>query len=163
MMTLSYPPLRVLIVPWPNRNLMISALYLMFVATSQDRLIDAVSLSTVCRPNVFDSQDCFELGLQILGASRDASSGTLRDTIQQLFCSRQTTRFSTLSFPDVFPIDIHSFNTFPFPDPLLGSNTWYAWYGFIRFPDKNWYPCQLAAGISHPAIQITIKVIARRS
>jgi hypothetical protein len=26
---------------------------------SQDRLIDAVSLSTVCEPDVFDSKDCF--------------------------------------------------------------------------------------------------------
>jgi hypothetical protein len=32
--------------------------------------------------------------LQIRGALRDASSGTLRDTIQQLLCSRQITWFS---------------------------------------------------------------------
>jgi hypothetical protein len=32
--------------------------------------------------------------------------------------------FRPPSPPDVFPIDIHSSNTFPFPDPLLGSNTW---------------------------------------
>jgi hypothetical protein len=31
---------------------------------------------------------CFELGLQILWALRDASSWTLRDRVQQLFCSR---------------------------------------------------------------------------
>jgi hypothetical protein len=30
--------------------------------------------------------------------------------------------FLPLSPPDVFPIDIHSSDTFPFPDPLLGSN-----------------------------------------
>jgi hypothetical protein len=117
-------PLRLLIVAWPNRHPIISALHLMFVAMSQDRLIDVVSLSTVCEPDVFDGKDCFELGLQILGALRDASSGTLRDTIQQLFCSRQITWLSTHSPPDVFPIDIHSSETFPYPDPLLGSNAW---------------------------------------
>jgi hypothetical protein len=58
---------------------MISALHLMFVAMSQDRLVDAVSLSTGCEPDVFDGKDCFELGLQILGALRDASSGMLKD------------------------------------------------------------------------------------
>jgi hypothetical protein len=84
-------PLRLLIVAWPSRNLIISALYLMFVAMSQDRLIDDVSLSTVSEPDVFDNKDCFKLGLQIRGALRDASSGTLRDTIQQLLCSRQIT------------------------------------------------------------------------
>jgi hypothetical protein len=75
---------------------MISALHLMFVAVSQDQLIDAVSLSVVCDPDVFDGKDCFQLGLQILGALYDASSGTLRDIIQQLFRSGQITRFSTL-------------------------------------------------------------------
>jgi hypothetical protein len=94
----------------------------MFVAICQDHLIDTVSLSTVCEPDVFAGKDCFELGLHILRALRDASSGTLSDTIQQLYCSRQITRFSTLSLPDVFPIDIRSSDTFPFPDPRLGSN-----------------------------------------
>jgi hypothetical protein len=60
----------------------------MFAAMSQDRLIDAVLLLTVCEPDIFDGKNCFELGVQILGAGRDASSATLRDTIQQLFCSR---------------------------------------------------------------------------
>jgi hypothetical protein len=32
--------------------------------------------------------------------------------------------FRLPSPPDVFPIDIHSSETFPFPDPRLGSNTW---------------------------------------
>jgi hypothetical protein len=63
-------PLRLLIVAWPNRDLIISALHLMFVAMSQDRIIDAVSLSTVCERDVFDGKDCFELGLQILGEPR---------------------------------------------------------------------------------------------
>jgi hypothetical protein len=61
---------------------MISALHLMFGAMSQDRLIDTVSLSTVCEPDICDGKDHFELGLQILGALRDAFSGTLRDIIQ---------------------------------------------------------------------------------
>jgi hypothetical protein len=115
-------PLTLVIVPWPTQDPMISALHLMFVAMSQDRFINAVSLSTGCEPDVFDGKDCFELGLQILGAFRDASSGALRYAIQQLFCSRQITRFSDPSPPDVFPIDIHSSDTFPFPDPLLGPN-----------------------------------------
>jgi hypothetical protein len=84
-----------LIVAWPNRDLIIFALHLIFVAMSQDQLIDAVPLSTICEPGVFDGKDCFELGLQILGALRDASSGTLRDTIRQFFWSRQITRFPT--------------------------------------------------------------------
>jgi hypothetical protein len=63
---------------------------------SQDRLVDAVSLSTTCEPDVFDGNDCFQLGLQILGVLRDASSGIPRDIIQQLFCSRQITRLYTL-------------------------------------------------------------------
>jgi hypothetical protein len=41
-------PLKLLIVAWPNRDLIISALHLMFVVMSQDRLIDAVS----CRLHV---------------------------------------------------------------------------------------------------------------
>jgi hypothetical protein len=67
----------------------------MFVAMSQNRRINAVSLSTVCEPEVLDGKDCFELTLQISGALRDVSSGMLRDTIEQLFCFRQITRFST--------------------------------------------------------------------
>jgi hypothetical protein len=66
--------LRLLTVAWSNRDLIMSALHLMFVAMRQDRLIDAVSLSTVCEPDVFDSKDCFELGLQILATLRAASS-----------------------------------------------------------------------------------------
>jgi hypothetical protein len=88
-------PLKVLAVAWPNRDVMISALHLKFVAMSHDRLTDAGSLSTVCEPGVFDGKDCFELGLQILGTTRDASSGMLGNTIQQLLCSRKITRFST--------------------------------------------------------------------
>jgi hypothetical protein len=74
--------LRLLIVACPNRDLIISALHLMFVAMYQDRLTDVVALLTVCEPDAFDGKDCFELGLQILGAVHDVSSGTLRDTIQ---------------------------------------------------------------------------------
>jgi hypothetical protein len=74
---------------------MISALCLVFVAMSQNRPIDAVLLSTVCEPDVIDGKDCLELALQILRALRTASSGMLRDTIEQLFFFRQVTRFST--------------------------------------------------------------------
>jgi hypothetical protein len=68
----------------------------MFVALSQNPPIDAVSLSTVCEPDVFDRKDCFELALHILRALRDAFSGTLGGIIRQLLCSRQITRSSTL-------------------------------------------------------------------
>jgi hypothetical protein len=84
-----------MIVAYPNRDLIISALRLMLVAMSQNRPIDAVSLSTVCEPDVLDGKDCFELALRILGALRDASLGMLRDTIEPLFCFRHITRFST--------------------------------------------------------------------
>jgi hypothetical protein len=114
-------PRKVLIVAWPNRDRIISALHLMFVAMSHNRFIDAVSLSAVCEPDAFDGKDCFDLGLHILGALRGASLGTFRDTIQQLFCFRSLD-FRPLSPLDVFPIDIHSSDTFPFPDPLLGPN-----------------------------------------
>jgi hypothetical protein len=87
--------LRLMIVAWPNRDPIISAFRLMFIAMSQNRPINAVSLSTVCEPDILDGKDCFELGLQKLGALRDASSGMLRDTIEQLFCFRQITRFFT--------------------------------------------------------------------
>jgi hypothetical protein len=117
-------PLRLLIVAWLNRDLILSALHLMFIAISRDRLIDAVSLSPVCEPNVFDGKNCFGLGLQILGSLPGGSSGTLRNTLQQLFCSRQIARFSTLSPPDVFPIDIHS--------PVSGFSTWIECLGVIQ-------------------------------
>jgi hypothetical protein len=80
-------------VAWPNRDPIISALRLMFVAMSQNRPIDAVSLSTISEPDVLDDKNCFELALQILGASSHASSGMCRDTIEQLFCFRQITQF----------------------------------------------------------------------
>jgi hypothetical protein len=101
-------PLRLLIVAWFNKDLIISILHLMFVALSQDRLIDAVSLSTGCEPDEFDGKDCFELGLQIFEALRDTSSGRLRDTIQQLFCSRHITRFPA-PFSSRRVSDRHSF------------------------------------------------------
>jgi hypothetical protein len=87
-------PLRLLFIAWSNRDPILAALHLMFVTMSQDRSVDALSLLIVCEPGVFDGKDCFELGLQILGALRDASSGTLRDIIQQLLCSGQITQFS---------------------------------------------------------------------
>jgi hypothetical protein len=64
-----------MIIAWLNRDPIISALRLMFVAMSQNRTIDAVSLSAVCEPDVLDGKDCFELALRILAALRDASSG----------------------------------------------------------------------------------------
>jgi hypothetical protein len=89
---------------------------------SQDRLIDAALLSTVCEPDFFDGKDCFELGLEIIMAFHDASSGTLRDTIQNCSVPDRSLDFLPFSPPDMFSIDSHSFDTFPFPNPLLGSN-----------------------------------------
>jgi hypothetical protein len=50
---------------------------------SQDRLIDAVLLSTVSEQDALDDKIYFQLALQIFGALGDASSGTLKNRIQQ--------------------------------------------------------------------------------
>jgi hypothetical protein len=113
-------PLRLLMVAWPSQDQIISALHLISVAMSQNRLIDGVSLSTVCEPDAFDGKDCFELGLQILRTPCDAALRTLRDTIQQLFCSRQITRFST-PFCCGRVSDRHSFLLHL---PVSGSSPW---------------------------------------
>jgi hypothetical protein len=115
-------PLRLSMVAWPNRDRIISALHLMFGAMSQVRLIDAASLSTVCDPGAFDGKYCLELGLQILGALRDASSECLGAQFNNCSLPERSLAFLPLSSPDEFPIDVHSFDTVPFPDPLLGSN-----------------------------------------
>jgi hypothetical protein len=76
-------------------------------------------LSTVCEPDVFDGKDCFELALHIVGTLCDASSGTLRDTIEQLFCFRQITRFSTAFSSRFVPDRLLFFLYLPFSGPLL--------------------------------------------
>jgi hypothetical protein len=100
-------------------NPIISALRLMFLAMSQNRPTDAVSLSTVSEPDVLDGKNCFELTLQILGALSDVSSGMLRDIIEQLFCFKQITRFSTAfssrCVPDRYLFFLHL--------PVCGSST----------------------------------------
>jgi hypothetical protein len=48
----------------------------------------------------------------------------LRTQFSNCFVPDRSLDFLPLSPPDVFPIDIHSFNTFPFPDSWLGSNAW---------------------------------------
>jgi hypothetical protein len=58
--------------------------------------------------------------LQILGALSNASSGTLRDTIQQLFCFRSITWFSTL-FSSRCVSDRH---LSIWHLPVSGSSTW---------------------------------------
>jgi hypothetical protein len=83
--TLSYSALKVVDCCLAQSRSNYFRIHLMFVAMCQDRLINAVSLSTVCEPDVFDGKHCFELSLQILGALGDAFLGTLRDTIRQLF------------------------------------------------------------------------------
>jgi hypothetical protein len=113
-----------LIVTWPNRDPIFSALRLMFVAMSHDRSIGVVSLSTVCRPDVVDGKDCFELALQILGALRDASWGRWGTQLNNCSVSDRLFDFLPLSPPDVFPVDLYSSDTFPFPHPLLWPNAW---------------------------------------
>jgi hypothetical protein len=102
-----------------NRNPIISALRLMFVAMAQNRPIDAGWLSTVCEPDVPDGNDCFELALQMLGALYDAPSGCSETQLNNCSVSDRSLGFLPLSHPDVFPIGLYSSYTFPFPDPLL--------------------------------------------
>jgi hypothetical protein len=63
-----------------------------------------------------------DVGHPRVGAFHDAPSGTLRDAIQSCSVPERSLDFLPFSPPDVFSIDIHSFDTFPFPDPLLRSN-----------------------------------------
>jgi hypothetical protein len=108
-----------MIVAWPSRDPIISVLRLMFVAMSQNRPIDAVSLSTVREPDILDGKNCFELALQILGALRDPPSGMLRGTIEQLFCFTQITWFST-AFSSRYVPDRPLFSL---PFPVSGPST----------------------------------------
>jgi hypothetical protein len=112
-------PLRLVIVAWPNRDPISSALRLIFVAMTHNRPIDAVSLSTVCEPYVLDGKDCFELALQTLGALRDASLGCLDTHLNNCSVSDRSLGFLPPSHPDLCPIDLHSSYAFPFLDPLL--------------------------------------------
>jgi hypothetical protein len=112
-------PLMLMIVAWRNRDSTICALRLIFVAMSQNRPIGAVSLSAVWEPDVLDGKDRFELALQILGALGGASSSMLRDAIEQLFCFRQITRFSTAISSRCVPDRPLFLLCLQFPDPLL--------------------------------------------
>jgi hypothetical protein len=62
---------------------------------SQHHVTDAVSLSTICEPDLHDAKYCSELALKILGALRDSSSGTLRSAIEHSVCVKLTTRLQT--------------------------------------------------------------------
>jgi hypothetical protein len=63
-------PLRLMIIAWPSPDPIVSKFRRLFVAMSQGRITDIVSLSTVCGPHVHGSKDRAELTLQILGALR---------------------------------------------------------------------------------------------
>jgi hypothetical protein len=60
---------------------------------SQHHVTEAVSLSTICEPDLHDAKDCSELALKILGALHDSSSETIRSTIEHFPCFKLTTRF----------------------------------------------------------------------
>jgi hypothetical protein len=51
-----------LIIAWPNRDPIISALHLMFDAIYQDRLTDVVSLPTVCEPDAVPAGQSYSVG-----------------------------------------------------------------------------------------------------
>jgi hypothetical protein len=89
---------------------------------SQDRLVDAVSLSIVSELDAFDGKACFELDSQISGHSVMLLQERLGTQFNNCSVPDRSLDFPPLSPPDVFPIDIHSSDTFPFPDPLLRSN-----------------------------------------
>jgi hypothetical protein len=86
-----------MIIAWPIPDPIVSKLRLLFVTMSQGRIIDAVSLSTVCEPHVHGYKHCAELALQILGALRDSSSGILRCKIAEFVCFHLITRFRSRS------------------------------------------------------------------
>jgi hypothetical protein len=111
-----------MIAAWTNRDPIISALHLMSVAMSQDRPINAVSLSTVCEPDVLDAKDCLELALQIFGHYVMLLCGCLETQLNNYSVLDRSLGFLPISPPDVFPVDTHSSDTFQFPDPLHGSN-----------------------------------------
>jgi hypothetical protein len=50
--------------------------------------------------------------------------GCLETQLNNCSVSDRSLGFLPLSHPDIFPIDLYSFYTFPFLDPLLGWNPW---------------------------------------
>jgi hypothetical protein len=86
-------PLKLMILAWPNADQTVSKVHLLFAGMSQQLVTNAVSLSTVCEPDLCDAKDCSELALKILAALRDSCSGTLRSTIEHSACFKLTTRF----------------------------------------------------------------------
>jgi hypothetical protein len=71
-------PLKLMILAWPNADQTVSKVRLLFDGMSQQLVTNAISLSTICEPDLHDAKDCSELALKTLGALRDSSSGTLR-------------------------------------------------------------------------------------
>jgi hypothetical protein len=117
-------PLRLLIFAWINQDLMISALHLVFISMSQDRLINAVSLSTVCEPDFFIAEIASKWACRYSGHSVILLREDLGTQLNNCSLSGRSLDCLPLSPLYLFPIDIHSSDAFPFPDPLLGSNAW---------------------------------------
>jgi ubiquitin C-terminal hydrolase len=86
-------PLELMILAWPNADQTVSKVRLLSASMSPHDVTGAVSLSTICEPDLHDAKDCSELALKILRALRDSSSGTLRSTIEHFVCFKLTTRF----------------------------------------------------------------------
>jgi hypothetical protein len=86
-------PRRFMTQGWAHCDLTVSKLHILLAAMSQYQLTAAVSICTLCEPNVLDAKDCSKLAIQIPGALCDASSGRLSSTIEQLVCFQLITRF----------------------------------------------------------------------
>jgi hypothetical protein len=112
-------PLKLMILTWPNADQTVSKTRLLFARLSQRHVTDAVSLSTICEPDLHDTKDCSELALRILGALRDSSSGTLRSAIEHFVCFEFATRFGA-RFSSRLVTNPLSFLLYL---PLFGSST----------------------------------------
>jgi hypothetical protein len=83
-------PFKPMILVWPNADQMVSKVRFFFASVSQHHVRDAVSLSSICKPDLIDAKDCSELALKILGALRDSSCGTYRSTIEHFVSFKLT-------------------------------------------------------------------------
>jgi hypothetical protein len=70
--------------------------------------------------------------LRILAALRDASSGCWETQLNNCSVSDRALSFLPPSHTDVFPIDLYSSYTFPFPGPLRWWNAWILTSGLFK-------------------------------
>jgi hypothetical protein len=57
------PPLRLLILAWPNSDPIVGKLRGVFAHMGKRELTNAISLEEICEPHFLDAKDCFELAL----------------------------------------------------------------------------------------------------